>query len=298
MLLVVGCGGSSEDQEAQSYADSMAEQHEGDSPKATAMASEPIIPVEGSTMAYGMTPAGASITGYIARPENPDSVLKARGLNPEESELPGLIVIHEWWGLNDNIRTTTRRLAGEGYEALAVDLYGGATAETPEQARELMQMATKDLDPLLANLKAAHDFLREEVGSPRVGVIGWCFGGGMALNAALAEPERIDAAVIYYGHIQDAERSELARLEMPVLGFFGAQDGSIPVKEVRDFEQTLKDLGKTVQVYVYDNAGHAFANPSGENYRPEPAADAWDKTTAFLNKYLYAQSAPMSTASE
>lgn len=283
MLMVAGCGGAEED----SYSDDMAEQHEDDAPEATAAAREPIIPVDASTVPYGTTDAGETITGYIAAPERPDSVLQARGLDPSTAQLPGLIVIHEWWGLNENIRTATRRLAGEGYRALAVDLYEGSTADTPEGARELMQLAMQDRARLLANLRAAAAFLREETEAPRVGIMGWCLGGGMALNGALDQPEALDALVIYYGRIQSAEQSELAALQMPILGHFGGEDESIPLENVRAFEQALEDQGKDAQVYTYDDAGHAFANPSGQNYHPEAAAEAWDRTTRFLQQHLY-----------
>ena len=244
MLLLVGCGGPDG-----TYSDDMAEQHADDSPEATAAAREPMIPVTASTVPYATTDAGDPITGYIAAPERPDSILKARGFDPATDSLPGLIVIHEWWGLNDNIRAMTRRLAGEGYRALAVDLYRGSTADTPEGARELMQVAMKDQASLLANLRAAGTFLREETGAPRVGVIGWCFGGGMALNAALDQPESLDALVMYYGRVRDAEEAELAALQMPVMGHFG------------------------------------------ESYNAEAAAEAWDRTTRFLQQHLYPEDA-------
>lgn len=286
LLFLAGCGG--EQSGDQSYSDEMAEQHADDSPEATAMAREPMIPVVGDAIAYGTTPAGESITGYIARPENPDSVLDARGLNSDESELPGVIVIHEWWGLNDNIRAATRRIAGQGYEALAVDLYEGNTAETPDEAKGLMEQAMQNPDWLMANIEAAHSFLSDEIGSPRVGVLGWCFGGGMALNAAVAQPKELDAAVIYYGRVSDVERNELKPLEMPILGHFGREDSSIPVESVKQFEQLLNELDKDVQIHLYDGAGHAFANPSGDSFQPEAAAQAWDRTTQFLREHLYA----------
>jgi carboxymethylenebutenolidase len=109
----------------------------------------------------------------------------------------------------------------------------------------------------------------------------------MALNGALDQPEALDALVIYYGRIQAAEQSELAALQMPILGHFGGEDESIPLANVRAFEQALEDQGKDAQVYTYDEAGHAFANPSGQNYHPEAAAEAWDRTTRFLQQHLY-----------
>lgn len=292
LLLVAGCGGQDT-----RYSDAMAEQHAADEPEATAAAREPMMPVTAGTVPYAATEAGEPINGYMAAPQHPDSVLSARGLDPDTHALPGLIVIHEWWGLNENIRTATRRLAGEGYRVLAVDLYRGSTAETPDAARALMQTAMGQVDQMLANLRQAETFLREEGGANQVGIMGWCFGGGMSLNAALDQPAAYDALVIYYGRIRDAERSELAALQMPLLGHFGAEDSSIPLDGVQSFEATLDELDKTAAIYTYP-AGHAFANPSGQNYNPEAAARAWDRTTQFLREHLYPSAAPASAASE
>jgi carboxymethylenebutenolidase len=293
IALTAGCGGSDGE-----YSDDMAEQHADDTPEATAAAREPIIPVNGSTVSYATTDAGEAITGYIAAPARPDSVLEARGLDPAAANLPGLIVIHEWWGLNDNIRAATRRLAGEGYRALAVDLYRGATAETPDGAQDLMQTAMASPEDMLANLEAAAEFLRAERNAPRIGIMGWCFGGGMALNGAIDQPSALDAVVIYYGRVRDVERAELDALEMPVLGHFGEADTSIPMDNVRTFEQMLNDLGKDSEIYTYAGAGHAFANPSGQNYDPEAAATAWDRTTRFLREALYRTSSSASASTE
>ncbi len=283
LVFIAGCGGASDES---SYSDDMAEQHADDSTQATAMVQPPQMPVNGSTISYHTTEAGETITGYFARPESPDSVLEARGMDPATSALPGILVIHEWWGLNDNIRGMARRLAGQGYQTLAVDLYGTAPAETPDQARGLMQQAMQNPAFLMDNIAAAHLYLRQETGAPRVGVIGWCFGGGMALNAAIAEPQELDAAAIYYGRVSNATERELAPIQMPIIGFFGGQDSSIPVEDVRQFEQTLSALGKDAEIYVYEDAGHAFANPSGNNYAPEAAQDAWEKAMGFFDEAL------------
>lgn len=284
LAFAAGCAGGEQD-----YADAMAEQHAGDTPTPTTAVQEPMAPVEADTVTYG-TLDGEPLTGFMAVPARPDSFLAARGL-PADAALAAVIVIHEWWGLNDNIRTMTRRLAGEGYRALAIDLYGGAVATTPEEARALVQEATAAPEQATANLEAAYRFLAETHAAPRVASLGWCFGGRMSLQAALAMPDRLDAAVIYYGHLDAATPERLETLQMPILGIFGAEDESIPLEDVRHFEQTLQELGKEVQVYVYDNAGHAFANPSGQNYVEEAAADAWDKTTAFLRTHLYGEGA-------
>ena len=257
------------------YEDRVAAEHEGDSP-IPAAAGEAIEEVEVTArpVAYA-TVAGREVTGYLAQPAGAET--------RRDDELPGLIVIHEWWGLNENIETTARMLAQNGYKVLAVDLYGGAVAEDLENARRLVQ----EVDEAEAedNLRQAHAYLAGDLRSPRVGVIGWCFGGGWSLRSALLLGEAVDAAVVFYGQpITDPQR--LAALEAPLLGIFGGQDSSIPVADVRRLESTLRELGKTAEVHVYEEAGHAFANPSGERYVPEAARQAWEETLAFLGEHL------------
>jgi carboxymethylenebutenolidase len=197
---------------------------------------------------------------------------------------PGVIVIHEWWGLNDNVETMARMLAHQGYAALAVDLYGGESAETPENARALMQRTMDDPEPAKENLRQAHAYLTGELGAPATGVIGWCFGGGWSLQTALMIPE-LDAAVMYYGRVV-TDPEELRALDTPLLGIFGAEDEGIPVDQVREMEAALGELGKDATIHVYEGAGHAFANPSGTRYQPEAAKDAWEKTVAFFDQHL------------
>jgi carboxymethylenebutenolidase len=243
------------------------------------------MPVTAEEVAYAQID-GAAITGYLAAPASPDSVLSARGLDPASARLPGIVVVHEWWGLNDNIRTATRRLAGEGYRALAVDLYGDSTAQTPERAQALMQAATDTPDRLTANLRAAHRYLQREEGARRVAIMGWCFGGGMTFRAVADRPAAFDAAVPYYGTPEAMTEDVLERLGTPVLAHFGRQDQVVPPEQVQAFQDRLSGLDADVQVHQYD-AGHAFANPSGENYNPDAASTAWTRTTDFLRTHLY-----------
>ena len=252
--------------------DRMAQEHEHDKPVATQAATqEPAQPVDAEEVTYGEV-GGKPVHGYLARPK------AARGA------LPGVIVIHEWWGLNDNIRAMTRRLAGEGYQALAVDLYGGEKADNPDAAMKLVNAVMQNRAAAEENLRRAVAYL-ESKGAPKIGVIGWCFGGGWSLATALLAPDKIDATVIYYGHLE-TDPAKLATIKSPILGLFGAEDKSIPVASVREFEGALKKLGKPVEIKIYDGAGHAFANPSGGNYRPEAAKDAWQRTTAFFTRHL------------
>jgi carboxymethylenebutenolidase len=261
------------DDEKEGITSKMAEEHQDDEPTASPLTEmEPAQPVVGQAVSYG-TVDGQEVTGYVAEPEN------------ASGPLPSLIVIHEWWGLNDNIRKMARFLAGEGYRALAVDLYGDKVAETPDKAQTYMGAAMKNKEAVKANLKEAYRYLEEDREAPKVGVIGWCFGGGWSLQTALMYPEQIDATVIYYGELV-TDREALKTLQMPMVGFFGSEDNAIPPSKVRTFESTLKDLGKNAEMYIYEGANHAFANPSGKRYDPKAAADAWKKTTAFLAKHL------------
>ena len=198
--------------------------------------------------------------------------------------LPAIIVIHEWWGLNDNVRAMADRLAGEGYMVLAVDLYAGEAAETPERARELMLEVVEDPEPARDNIRAAYAFL-ETAGAPRIASLGWCFGGGWSLNAALLLPGKLDASVIYYGQVSSDE-DKLRPLDAPVLGLFAGQDSGITVDSVESFRAALERLRKEHEIHIYPGVGHAFANPTGRNYDAEAAADAWAKTLEFLSRHL------------
>ncbi|MFQ6004154.1 MAG: dienelactone hydrolase family protein [Woeseia sp.] len=200
--------------------------------------------------------------------------------------LPAVIVIHEWWGLNDGVRAMADRLAGLGYIVLAVDLFGGKTATTPGDARALMMEVVEDPESANENIRQAYDFVRNTAGAPRVASLGWCFGGGWSLNTALLFPEELDAAVIYYGRVTTSE-SRLRPLSVPILGIFGAEDSGIPVDSVRGFEKALENLGKDYEIEIYPDVGHAFANPSGNNYNAEAADKAWEQTVAFLNRHLH-----------
>ncbi len=254
------------------YGNRLFQSHLHDRPLASdAVAQAPMQPVEAEQVTYA-TVDGQPVTGYLARPAN------------ATEPLPGLIVIHEWWGLNDNIEMMTRRLAGEGYLALAVDLFG-QVADTPEQARAQVQAAAQTPQKLEDNLRQAYQYLSHQQAS-KVGSIGWCFGGSWSLRTALLLPEELDAAVIYYGGQLITDSAQLEPLQMPILGVFGSLDDNPPVETVKAFESALKSLDKSVQVHIYEGADHAFANPSGTRYNAEAAEDAWDKTTAFLNQHL------------
>jgi carboxymethylenebutenolidase len=194
---------------------------------------------------------------------------------------PALIVIHEWWGLNDWVKEQASKLSDEGYVTLAIDLYRGKVATTPEEAHEIMRGVPEDRAK--RDLHAAFEFLQSQpnVKKNRIGAIGWCMGGGYALDVALQEP-MLAADVINYGHLA-TDREALQKINAPILGLFGAQDRGITPDDVHKFGQTMDGLGKKIDVKIYDDAGHAFENPNNKNgYRPADAADAWNRTVDFL----------------
>lgn len=268
ILLLAACGSESEKED---YIDRMSSEHEGDQPvQNDATSIEQSAEVTGEEVTYA-TVNGQQVNGYLAKPAD------------AASSSPGIIVIHEWWGLNDNIRMMTDKLAGEGYTALAVDMYYGKVAESPDSAGTYARSVNQD--EAVDNLTQAYNFLNGEQGAENIGVIGWCFGGAWSLQTALAHPQKIDATVIYYGRlVTDAQ--QLEKLQMPVLGIFGAEDDGIPPKTVNAFESALNEAGVSNSIHIYENAGHAFANPSGTRYNKEAAEDAWEKTTRFLEANL------------
>ena len=203
--------------------------------------------------------------------------------------LPAIIMIHEGMGLNDNIRAMAEKLAGEGYIVLAVDLFGGETATTTGVARVRMQKVIENPEPAAENIRQAYDFLTSVAGAPRVGSLGWSFGGGWSLNTAMLFPEELDATVIFYGQVTDDD-DRLRVISSPILGLFGAEDKGISVASVRQFEAALERLRKNYEIHIYPGAGHAFADPSGNAYNAEAADDAWGKMLEFLGLHLAIES--------
>src|SRR5215831_17220692 len=194
---------------------------------------------------------------------------------------PALIVIHEYWGLNDWVKEQASKLADQGYEALAIDLYRGKVATTPDEAHQIMRGVPEDRAK--RDLHAAFEFLGSQsaVKKDRIGAIGWCMGGGYSLDVALQEPA-LAASVINYGHLA-TDSDALKKINAPILGLFGAQDRGIPVADVRKFEETLRQMGKKIDIKIYDDAGHAFENPNNKaGYRESDAADARKRTLDFL----------------
>jgi carboxymethylenebutenolidase len=212
-----------------------------------------------------------TVRGYLALPEGP-------------GPFPALVVIHEYWGLNDWVKGKARALAAKGYAALAVDLYRGKVADDPEVAHQLMRGMPEDR--ARRDLQGAFDSLaaRKDVDPARIGAIGWCMGGGLALDLAVAEP-RLAAAVVYYGRMP-TDPATIASIKAPVLGNFGAEDKGIPPEAVKAFASAAASAGVQVDAKVYPGAGHAFASGNPKAYVPGAAKDADARTDAFLARAL------------
>jgi len=277
LALTAAACAQSKPQEAAAVEDTsaaMAHQHAHDSPTPS-----PAVGRAGGgqevvtrTVEYA-TIGGKPVQGALAQPNG-----AAKGG-------PAIILVHEWWGLNDNVRDLARQFASHGYTALAVDLYGGKSAQSPDAAQALMKEAMAHREAAEDNLRQAYAFLHDKEGAGKVGVVGWCFGGGWSLQTGLLLPEEIDAVVMYYG-FPESDKAKLARLKAPLLGLFGADDQGIKAEMVRQFEATLKELGKDAVIRIFPGAGHAFANPSGGSYVKAAADEAWQLTLDFFAKHL------------
>lgn len=198
---------------------------------------------------------------------------------------PAIVVIHEWWGLNDWIKEQAAGLAGQGYVALAVDLYRGKVATDPETAHELMRGLPQDRG--VRDLVAAANYLKglKSVNPKRIGAVGWCMGGGYAVQFAVADPD-LRAVAINYGSLP-TDPSALKQIHAAILGNFGALDQGITPQDVHDFAASMQAIGKPVDVKIYPDAGHAFENPNNKvGYRPADATDAAQRMQAFFQDHL------------
>lgn len=200
-----------------------------------------------------------------------------------KAPLPAVIVIHEWWGLNDHVKHWADRVASLGYAALAIDLYGGTVAKTRDEAMAAMRAV--DVEAGKATVRAAHAFLvaDERIRAQKTASLGWCFGGRWSQVAAM-EVKELDACVIYYGQ-PILEETELKKISAPILGIYGTLDTGIPPKMVEDFGRALDDAKVTRTFHSYE-AQHAFANPSNPRYDEKSAADAFAKVQTFLATHL------------
>jgi len=215
-------------------------------------------------------PNGETLTGYVARPA-------------EGAALPAVIVVQEWWGLNEHIKDVARRVAKEGYVALAPDLYKGQVATEPDEARKLVMEL--DMPAAVQEISSAATYLlgQEYVAGDKVGVVGFCMGGGLALRAAMAG-DTTGAAVALYG--QPLSPEEAANVQAPVLGLYGENDSGIPVAGVKAMQEALTAAGVENEFMIYPGAAHAFFNDTRNSYNPAAAEDAWPRLLAWFQKYL------------
>jgi carboxymethylenebutenolidase len=208
-------------------------------------------------------------------------------VTPEgKGPFPAVVVIQEWWGLNDWVKEQARALAKEGYLTLAIDLYRGKVTANPDEAHQLMMGLPPDR--ALRDLRAGFAFLqaRPDAKKDRIGSIGWCMGGRYSLALAVEEPT-LAAAVAYYG-APPTDDAAIAKIQAPVLGNFGAEDKGPSPDQVKAFEAAMKKAGKSVDIKVYEGAPHAFANVNNPwgGYREAAAKDAWARSLAFFAKHL------------
>jgi carboxymethylenebutenolidase len=229
-----------------------------------------------------LLPAGFAATSQDVSYKSGDETVHSLLFTPAgKGPFPGIVVIQEYWGLNDWVKEQASKLADQGYAALAVDLYRGKVADTPDAAHELMRGMPEDR--AARDLHAAIEYLKSNpnIKKDRIAAIGWCMGGGLALNLALTEPT-LTAVVINYGHLS-TEPAAIQKIHAAILGNFGGQDRGIPPEDVKKFEETLKKEGKQADIKIYPDAGHAFQNPNNKSgYRADDTADAWQRTVNFL----------------
>jgi len=202
--------------------------------------------------------------------------------------LPAVVMIHENKGLNDHIKKMANLLARNGYVVLAVDMFKGEVTTDRNRSSELTQYIRDNPDIATANLQSAVKYLASlpNVNPQKIASLGWCFGGAQSLQLALnSQDHPLSATIIYYGRLI-TDNTTLAKIKWPVLGIFGDQDSSIPVDTVKAFESALNSNNTPNEIYIFKGVGHAFANPSGDNYAPTETKDAWDKTLSFLDKHL------------
>jgi len=214
--------------------------------------------------------AGQNVTGFLALPRDPN-------------RHRAIIVIHEWWGLNQWVKEKATNLAANGYVTLAMDLYHGRVTADPSEARKLKRALRQDR--ALDDLKTAFDYLadRADVDAQHIGSLGWSMGGGLALQLAIHEP-RLAACVVNYGPLP-TNRAAIEKINAQVLGIFGALDRGIPSAKVRAFERCMRAVKKPVDIEIYDDAGHAFENPANRTgYRAAASAEAWMRTLKFFEQ--------------
>jgi carboxymethylenebutenolidase len=215
---------------------------------------------------------GGTASGYLALPESGTG--------------PGVIVLQEWWGVDDYIRQYCDRFASEGFVALAPDLYHGETAQQPDEAQQ--KMMAMNMDETEKEMRGAVDYVAQHEAAEGDGVaaVGFCLGGGLAVWAGTVNP-RVKAVASYY-YVMPHGKPDFSKLQAPVLGHFGTADDFVPVDDAKALEQEINDAGADATFEFYEGAGHAFANPHDRlgTYNEEHDRSAWQKTVDFFKRHL------------
>jgi carboxymethylenebutenolidase len=215
---------------------------------------------------------GGTASGYLAVPES------GKG--------PGIVVLQEWWGVDDHIRSVVDRFASEGFLALAPDLYHGETTDQPDEAQQ--KMMAMNMDQAEKEMRGAIDYLSEHEAydASGIGSVGFCLGGGLAVWAATVNP-KVDAVVTFY-YVMPHGKPDFSKINAPVLGHFGTNDDFVPVDDAKALEKELNDAGADAKFELYEGAGHAFFNDTDRlgTYDEGNANEAWGKTVDFFKRHL------------
>jgi len=233
---------------------------------------------------YTEEPEGIEIAEILYYPEKPKAI-GYLAQPKEKGDYPGIILIHEWWGPNQDMIEKANKFASQGYVALVVDLYEGKRAQTPDEAGILAEQVRESTDEAFNNLSAALDYLKnlDSVDPERLASVGWCFGGQWSYEMAKNDLGT-DVSIMYYGRFHPED--DLEMMKASIIGHFGEDDASIAVDDVKQFQMTLREHSDKHEIYIYENAGHAFANEESDAYAEEAAKTAWQRSLEFLEKHL------------
>lgn len=228
----------------------------------------------------GLISSHAASIEQITFPAGNETAVARRFMPDGQGPFPAVILIHEWWGLNEWMNQRALELAEKGFFVLTIDLYRGKSTANPEIARQLMQSLPKDR--ALRDLSGAWDYLEQQpcIKKHKIAILGWGMGGEYTILFASAQPD-LNACVIFYGNPL-LDPKTLAKINCPTIGFFGAEDQSVSTQDVKQFELTMQELKKNVSIRIYERAGHAFMNDNRPSYNKPAATDAWKRAITFL----------------
>ncbi len=216
---------------------------------------------------------GNGAYAYVAQPD-------------DDQKHPGVVLVQEWWGIEPHIIDLAQKLAADGFVVAVPDLYNGKVATEPNDAMRIMMLVRNNVDLAVNKVIGALETVRNSptVEPKKVGLIGFCMGGMLTYLAA-SRYDHLGAAIPFYGGGYDPTPAEVAKVQAPVLAFYGTQDDSIPAEQRQKIAKLYKDAGKDFTLKEY-NAGHAFINPEHGMGNAEAAADAWPRVISFLRDHL------------